>query len=373
MIKDLARPGHRVLDPNQVNGLKQAVHDFSGRRRDLEGRFPGSQPVTFQSEHVNMVKPRGSYVVCEKSDGCRYLLLMMTQHSYLVSTKLEFYRVDPPLPIRLDYAKETLLDGELVIDVVDPEDETKNETNFYVFDALCIRGRYVGDFSLTNRLRLAAGEIIACCDPMRTMPTPMFLKLKKMYAASAARYVWEKIIQGGKLHHESDGLIFTQDPGPYVLGTCYRGEILKWKPPHLNSVDFGIAPIVCVSPEGQEERYFCKLFWANSGRLEEYRKECILLDEDTQRMFRQQAVQGGQETIITECWWDPNWINIQPPTPGSSWEDKKVIPGGGWRFMRLRVDKPLPNAKRTVESVIHSIRNPLNEEDLFQALEGNNE
>lgn len=40
------------------------------------------------------------------------------------------------------------------------------------------------------------------------------------------------------LDHVTDGLIF-QPCGPdefYVLGTCHQQ--LKWKPPHLNTVDF---------------------------------------------------------------------------------------------------------------------------------------
>jgi hypothetical protein len=53
-------------------------------------------------------------------------------------------------------------------------------------------------------------------------------------------YVWdmphiiEKIFK--KLEHENDGLIFTEDLCPYYPGTCK--SIYKWKPPHLNSIDF---------------------------------------------------------------------------------------------------------------------------------------
>lgn len=38
------------------------------------------------------------------------------------------------------------------------------------------------------------------------------------------------------LMHENDGLIFTIDACPYYPGTC--NEIIKWKPPHMNTIDF---------------------------------------------------------------------------------------------------------------------------------------
>lgn len=40
------------------------------------------------------------------------------------------------------------------------------------------------------------------------------------------------------LMHENDGLIFTIDAVPYFPGTC--NEIIKWKPAHMNTIDFEI-------------------------------------------------------------------------------------------------------------------------------------
>jgi mRNA guanylyltransferase len=45
----------------------------------------------------------------------------------------------------------------------------------------------------------------------------------------------------GILLHENDGLIFTIDACPYYPGTCE--EIVKWKPPHMNTVDFELKQI----------------------------------------------------------------------------------------------------------------------------------
>ena len=40
----------------------------------------------------------------------------------------------------------------------------------------------------------------------------------------------------GILKHGNDGVIYTVNDCPYYPGTCE--EIVKWKPPHFNSIDF---------------------------------------------------------------------------------------------------------------------------------------
>jgi len=45
----------------------------------------------------------------------------------------------------------------------------------------------------------------------------------------------------GVLKHENDGFIFTVDACPYYAGTCQ--DIMKWKPMHLNSIDFQMVPL----------------------------------------------------------------------------------------------------------------------------------
>lgn len=38
--------------------------------------FPGCQPVSFETKHLNDIE-REDYYVCEKSDGVRYLLFIV--------------------------------------------------------------------------------------------------------------------------------------------------------------------------------------------------------------------------------------------------------------------------------------------------------
>ena len=43
------------------------------------------------------------------------------------------------------------------------------------------------------------------------------------------------------MEHENDGLIFNHENKEYVIGTTNAGYI-KWKPEHLNTVDFMVMP-----------------------------------------------------------------------------------------------------------------------------------
>lgn len=58
--------------------------------------------------------------------------------------------------------------------------------------------------------------------------------------------VWEtphllKLIESKELMHENDGLIFTADKCPYYPEVA-DNDILKWKPPILNTIDFELVP-----------------------------------------------------------------------------------------------------------------------------------
>jgi mRNA guanylyltransferase len=49
------------------------IHVLTGSKR--ANSFPGSQPISFGSEHIDSLLTE-DYLVCEKSDGVRYLLFL---------------------------------------------------------------------------------------------------------------------------------------------------------------------------------------------------------------------------------------------------------------------------------------------------------
>ena len=77
-----------------------------------------------------------------------------------------------------------------------------------------------------------------CLPPLQDNRLPCVdLFMKEMFNVWDAHELMLKVIP--KLEHENDGLIFTVDACPYYPGTCEH--IFKWKPIHLNSIDFNIS------------------------------------------------------------------------------------------------------------------------------------
>jgi hypothetical protein len=52
------------------------------------------------------------------------------------------------------------------------------------------------------------------------------------------------------MNHENDGLIFTKVDSPYKPGRDFN--IVKWKPPHLNTIDFLMVPNEKFDNEGKK-------------------------------------------------------------------------------------------------------------------------
>jgi hypothetical protein len=66
--------------------------------------------------------------------------------------------------------------------------------------------------------------------------------MKEMFHVWDAGAIFKHILD--KLQHENDGLIFTIKAAPYYPGSCEH--IFKWKPMHLNTIDFNVVPLPAV-------------------------------------------------------------------------------------------------------------------------------
>ena len=104
-------------------------------------RFPGPQPVSIERRHFPLLK-RQPYLVCEKTDGVRHILVSTEEGVFLVNRAFSIEKIN----VRV--AKDTLLDGELV----------KTRTGkvlFMVYDAVRVKGESVANLPLTARLDAA--------------------------------------------------------------------------------------------------------------------------------------------------------------------------------------------------------------------------
>jgi hypothetical protein len=147
-----------------------------------------------------------AYVVCEKSDGVRMLLVTNPDGIFLVDRTRAVTRHSwlPP-----STSSTTVLDGELVGD------------EYMVFDGLVVDDDHVGSLPLVSRLeRIAA--FIHTTTPLSTLT----LVLKKFYSLCDIR-------QAVGDSRRTDGIVLTPCSAPY--GCSNALPIFKWK--YLASID----------------------------------------------------------------------------------------------------------------------------------------
>ncbi len=243
-------PGRKVEDPQQLAFLRQHVRDLC---EVPHMRFPGAQPVSFEKASIDLLQSE-DYWVCEKSDGQRVLILIVTpastgrQEVFLIDRKNDYYKVDgivfphhmphDPEAARLGGMRNhTLMDGELVIDC---DDRGNQKLVLLLFDLIVLDRELLANRPLSKRYgRLKSYIYPPYVDYLKRNPAmaarrPFDVQVKKMDLAYGIQKVLFETVPN--LLHGNDGLIFTCLNSGYVMGT--DPKILKWKPPYENTIDF---------------------------------------------------------------------------------------------------------------------------------------
>lgn len=178
-------------------------------------RFPGPQPVSIERRHFPLLK-RQPYLVCEKTDGVRHLLVSFAGGVFLVNRAFACESVKIRIP------KDTVLDGELVT--------CKNgKIAFMVYDAVIVKGEDLTYFDLKLRLEKARGVIKGI---IKTTQAPFEIKVKTMWDLGSP------IPDLNSFDYETDGLVFTPINEPIRMGT--HETMFKWKPRERITIDFMI-------------------------------------------------------------------------------------------------------------------------------------
>ncbi|XP_006792685.1 mRNA-capping enzyme [Neolamprologus brichardi] len=296
--------------------------------------FPGAQPVSMDRQNLRFLE-QNPYKVSWKADGTRYMMLINGKNEvYMIDrdnavfhiSNLEFpFRKEPRV-----HLSNTLLDGEMIIDKVNGHPVPR----YLIYDIIKFNGQPVGQCDFNIRLLCIEKEIISPRnEKMKTgqidkTKEPYSVRQKPFYDIHASR----KLLEGSftsQVSHEVDGLIF-QPCGRYKPGRC--DDILKWKPPNLNSVDFRLK-ITKVGGEGLLPQTFGFLYVGNYDRPFAQMKATKELKQ--------------YDNKIIECTFTNN----------------------SWVFMRQRVDKSFPNSYDTAMAVCQSIREPVTKEILFEYLD----
>ncbi|XP_070533802.1 mRNA-capping enzyme-like isoform X2 [Ptychodera flava] len=270
--------------------------------------FPGSQPVSMDRQNIKFIhlKP---YKVSWKADGVRYMML--------IDGRGEIY----------------MFDRDNTVFAVPQLTFPKRKEDGHISNTLIDGGQPVGDTDFDRRLLCINKEIIGPrhdwikqgrIDRARE---PFSVRAKPFWDVTTVR----KLLDGKfaqECGHEIDGLIFQPVPDRYEPGRCIN--VLKWKPPTLNSVDF---------------------------RLKVQRVERPGMLPETHGYL----YVGGKDMPFAE---------IRPLTKELKTYNNKIIEctfdseKQVWVFLRERTDKSFPNSEATAMGVCNSIMYPVNQEYL---------
>ncbi|RKP27398.1 mRNA capping enzyme, catalytic domain-containing protein, partial [Syncephalis pseudoplumigaleata] len=317
----------------------------------------GSQPVSFVLESLEELK-RENYFVCEKTDGQRCLMLLLSNgpnkgYTYLIDRKNAYRYVNSiqfPAPNDASYATmqhDTLLDGELVLDV---EQNGRVTLRFMTFDLLVIGGRNVMEKPFTSRLGYLRDHVLK--------PYHAMLRVRPQLAATAPFEVMAKRMQLSygldkvlheeipRLPHKSDGLIFTSSVAGYMPGTCSK---MQWKPPHENSIDLQVHLVPSTAhtaASAQAQPPTVELWVWQSGTTHTFYATLGLTDEEWHK-YRGQLTEGR----IVEVVYDP-----------------QHVPPHQWKILRFRDDKTTANHISVTKKIMQSIEDGVEESKLIETL-----
>jgi hypothetical protein len=263
-----------MLDGEHPHGrlLLHEVHGLSGWRATEPVRLP--QPRSFSRRELNnvLVRDRSRFMVTEKSDGVRQLLMFTRIDGVPVACFMDrrhaFTNAVHGMAPTNNLFAGTLVDGELV-----------NGDRFLIFDCMAITGTRIGHYPLNRRLFHA--QTVARLATLQGTS----LHCKQMLPATSVR---ECLDSCDGLGYAVDGLIFTPIHAPVKFGTS---DVLKWKAGTRNTVDFVVR---ASSQHGRWDLYTTDPSGAHAFFATAVEHESIA------SMWLQTEVQR-RETVVCEC------------------------------------------------------------------------
>lgn len=282
--------------------------------------FPGPQPVSIERRHFQILKS-GNYVVCEKTDGERHMLvaIMFEGKKKCVLVNRSFKMVEVPINLKKSAFEGTILDGELY------------ENTLMIYDAVRVAGKSVWNANLHARMdavkALLKGLISMKSDPYK-------LKCKRFHAMEDFKSFMCDYLP--TVTQNQDGLVFTPVDEPIRLGTHER--LFKWKPVHLNTVDF-------------------QLKWEPSRENPGFKR-----GRSTWRLYVQEKGKLYYESEIPEGKFDRSWMEEDAIVECEyvTWEQPHW-----WRPIKRRHDKDYPNNRRTFYRTIFNLKEAIQMEEFL--------
>lgn len=293
------------IEPNTP--LYVQVKQYIETAWGVKDRFPGPQPVSIEYKHFPILR-ENDYVVCEKTDGMRYMMVAIIHEGkkvcVFVNRNFEMFKA--PLNFRKKAFDGTILDGELY------------EDKFLVYDALMIDGYPVGHLNFLSRLEKMENVIKS----LITMKSDRIkVKLKTFHALTDFKTFMDDYLP--TVSENVDGLVFTPIKDPIRIGT--HETMFKWKPREKNTVDFMVK---------RDEQGIWRLYVQERGKL--YMESSLPCD-----------IPWLRDGMIVEC----EFLDKEIPM----W----------WRPIMERKDKTYPNNRRTFYRTIVNIQEDIKMKDFL--------
>ena len=171
--------------------------------------------MSIERRHFCLFK-RQPYLVCEKTDGVRHLLVSTPDG--VVALVNRAFHVEP---VKIRIPKDTLLDGELV------KAKTGTKMIFMVYDAVRVKGENLTRAPLDQRLEKARAVLKGI---IKTAGAPFEVRVKTMWPLGTP------FPDLNSFEYETDGLVFTPVEEPIRMGT--HETMFKWKPRERITIDF---------------------------------------------------------------------------------------------------------------------------------------
>jgi hypothetical protein len=179
--------------------------------------FPGPQPVAIEMKDIEKLKE--NYMVCEKTDGERAILLLINIDNkpmcFIINRNNELYFMD--LSFKKEVFEGSIFDGELI--------KTKEGVwNYLIHDCMSYNGT---SFLKNNHcLRYSAIIDLIVKRYVNKEKDPFNVKTKLFYKyGKELNKTWDHIQK--TTENKIDGLIFTPIDGPIIFGR--DNSLFKWK------------------------------------------------------------------------------------------------------------------------------------------------
>lgn len=225
--------------------------------------------------------------------------------------------------------------------------------------------------SVPSRKRLAAIQhSLERIGGFDQIPIHLFLKpVVPMNCVASGLHAVPPSLIGARI----DGVVFMSAEQPYECST-FSPAVLKWKPPHMQTVDFTAVRRVI---DSTGETVYSLYIMLGNGDLVKATEHVL---DDTNVAQRLLAQYSNTQRVLV-----PSWKTTEEPEKILVLECQPVIAGGQnlsgasaraalqrklwWRPIEWREEKTRPNSRANYEGVCNALLNPITESDIIAIIQ----